>query len=185
MFGHHQLWFQQHQHDFTGCGAFAQKQPTSQKDGLESQRNLNTWTINSTINLLQVFYGHLCSATIKILLTASLNLLNLFFLSTFEQIIPWGNSTAQFFFFLPRTSSCKPRHTHTGPASSFAACGQRSPVFPSHDDDVMTPNWLSDNLTGTEQEKTTVRVQEKKHGKWRNMWGNDIKNIHTQDAVLR
>ena len=99
MFVHHQLWFQQHQHDFTGCGDFAQKLPTSQRDGLESQKNLNTWTINSTINLLQVFYGHLCSATIKILLTASLNLLNLFFLSTFEQIIPWGNSTAPFFFF--------------------------------------------------------------------------------------
>lgn len=164
---------------------FCSKLPTSQRDGLESQKNLNTWTINSTINLLQVFYGHLCSATIKILLTASLNLLNLFFLSTFEQIIPWGNSIAQFFFFFVAKNQQLQTPTHTGPASSFAACGQCSPVFPSHDDDVMTPNWLSDNLTGTEQEKTTVRVQEKKHGKWRNMWGNDVKNIDTQDVVLR
>lgn len=94
-----------------------------------------------------------CNATIKIVLTAFLNLLNLFFLSKFEQIIPWGN-----IFFAKKQQLQTTTHRHH---LSVAACGQRSPVSPSHDDDVMTPKWLSSISTGTEQEKNIVRMQEK------------------------
>lgn len=118
---HHQLGFQQHQHDFTGCGDFAPKQAHKPERWFGTPENLSTWTIN---NSMQVFYGHLVQCDNK-------NLTYCLFKPR-EFVLPfniWANYSLRqlhsTIFILPRTSSCKPRHT--GTTSSVAACGHQPP----------------------------------------------------------
>lgn len=71
-------------------------------------KNLSTWTINNIINLLQVFYGHLVQCDNK-------NRTYCLF-KPLEFVLPfkiWANYSLRQHFFLPRSSSCKPRHTGT------------------------------------------------------------------------
>lgn len=86
-----------------------------------------------------------CNATIKIVLTAPSNLLSLVFPSTFEQIIPSGNSTAPIFFCAKNQQLQTTTHSTT---SSVAACGRRSPAAPSYDDDVMTSDLSQQHFNG-------------------------------------
>ncbi len=62
---HYQLGFQQHQHDFTGCGDFAPEQPTSRKDGLESQKTSAPGRLTALWTSCRCFMVIWCNATIK------------------------------------------------------------------------------------------------------------------------
>lgn len=133
---HHQLGFQQHQTS-AGVEILLHNSPKSGKMIWKCQKKTSAprelTTLSTSCRCFMVFW---CNVTIKILLTAFLNILNLFFLLNLSKLFP--EATPQNISLLPRTSSCNPGHT--GTASSVAACGHRSPASLSPDDDAMTPN---------------------------------------------
>lgn len=116
--GHHQPGFQQH--DFTGCGDFVQNSPQAGKTVRQANKTSTPGQLTTSSRCFMVIWGN---ATIKKLLTAPSNLLYLFFLSTFEKIIPWGNAAE--LFFLPKKQQLQTA-THST-TSSVAACGHQPP----------------------------------------------------------
>lgn len=162
--------FAQHQHYFTGCGDFAPKQPTSRKRRF-GPKDLSTWSIT---NLLQVFYGHLVEWDNK---NRTYCLSNLFFLSTFVQIIPLRRRHNIFFPPLPRTSSCKTQHTAPPLLSPPAVTVHQPPHL------MMMMSWPhSDSATSQleeeeERKKKHVKMEEKRGKKHKMRRGGALDEV--------